>query len=245
MTDPVGNGDLVVVTGTTSGIGRAIAVSLATAGYRVVGIARRDLSAAELEVEAPAYHHERFDLSEIGGLADLVGRIVEEHGKPFALVNNAAIGTDGILPTMHNTEIERLMRVNVTSPIVLTKYLVRHMLTERRGRIVNISSIVARTGFRGLAAYAATKAAIEGFTRSLAREVGPRGVTVNAVAPGFVETSMNAQFGRGELDRVVKRSALGRLASADEVAGAVRFLLTEEASAISGSVLTVDAGSTA
>jgi 3-oxoacyl-[acyl-carrier protein] reductase len=240
-----GADDVVVVTGTSSGLGRACATRLGRAGYHVVGIARREVAPVDLGLGVGSYSHQRFDLADVESIAGLVADLVARFGKPYGLVNNAAVGTDGLLPTMHNSQIEDLVRVNVTAPIVLTKYVVRHMLTERRGRIVNISSIVARTGFRGLSAYAATKAALEGFTRSLARDVGRRRITVNAVAPGFVSTDMNAALTSEDLDRIKGRSALGRFAAPDEIAGAVEYLLGPAAAGVTGTILTVDAGSTA
>ena len=114
----------------------------------------------------------------------------DEFGAIYGLVNNAGIGTEGLLATMHNSEIEALIRLNVLSPIILTKYVVRHMMADGAGRIVNISSIIASTGYNGLSVYGATKAAPTGFTRSLAREVGKLGITVNAIAPGFIDTEL-------------------------------------------------------
>ncbi len=237
--------DLVIVTGTSGGLGQAIANRLATNGYRVVGISRRPVSAKEVGADDDQYDHLEFDLGEIDQIGDAVGEIVDRFGKPFALVNNAALGTDGLLPTMHNSDIEELIRVNVTSPIVLTKYATRHMIAARRGRVVNISSIVARTGYRGLAAYGATKSAMEGLTRSLARDLGPRNVTVNAVAPGFLATEMTSMLGDQNLDRIRSRSALGRFADVDEVAATVGYLMSKAAAGITGTTITVDAGSTA
>ena len=237
--------DLVVVTGTSGGLGQAIASRCLADGYRVVGIARRSVSPTSLGADAESYSHLQFDLGEIEQIGDLVGEIVDRFGKPYALVNNAAIGTDGLLPTMHNSDIERLVAVNVTSPIVLTKYIVRHMLSARRGRVVNISSIVGRTGYRGLAGYGATKSAMEGFTRSLARDLGPRKVTVNAVAPGFLATDMTSGLGHQNLERIKSRAALSRFADVDEVAASVSYLLSDAAAGMTGTTVTVDAGSTA
>jgi 3-oxoacyl-[acyl-carrier protein] reductase len=237
--------DLIVVTGTSGGLGRAIAARALADGYRVVGISRRAVTSIDLDAAVVGYEHIEFDLGEIDRIADLVGEIVDRFGKPYAVVNNAALGTDGLLPTMHNSDIEQLIKVNVTAPIVLTKYLARHMLSARRGRVINISSIVARTGYRGLAAYGATKAAMEGFTRSLARDLGPRNVTVNAIAPGFLETEMTSGLGNQNLERIKGRSALGRFAEVGEIAAAVSYLLSDAAAGVTGTTVTVDAGSTA
>jgi 3-oxoacyl-[acyl-carrier protein] reductase len=129
--------------------------------------------------------------------------------------------------------------------MVLSKYVVRHMMSEGAGRVVNISSIVAASGFQGLSVYSATKAGLVGFTRSLAREVGPLGITVNAVAPGFSDTEMTRELGDAERGKIERRSALRRLTAPEDVAGAVEFLLSEAARSITGTTLTVDAGNTA
>jgi 3-oxoacyl-[acyl-carrier protein] reductase len=146
---------------------------------------------------------------------------------------------------MQTAEIERLVRLNTLSPIVLSKYLVRMMMVKGEGRIVNVSSIVATTGFQGLSVYAATKASMIGFTRSLAREVGRAGINVNAVAPGFVDTDMTRDMGMKEREQIVRRSALRRLPEIEDVANAVEYLLSEKARNITGTVITVDAGGTA
>ena len=161
------------------------------------------------------------------------------------LVNNAGLGTSGILATMHDSQIQRLVRLNTTSPIILTKYVVRAMMADGGGRIVNVASIVSFTGYRGLSVYSATKASVVGFTRSLAREVGPLGINVNAVAPGFLDTVMTESLSGEQREQVVRRSALHRLAEVDDVANAVEFLLSDKARNITGVVLPVDAGNTA
>jgi len=161
------------------------------------------------------------------------------------LVNNAGLGLDGALALMPNSQIERLIRVNTLSPILLTKYVVCHMMADGGGRIVNVASVVSFTGYAGLSVYGATKASLVGFTRSLAREVGRAGINVNAVAPGFVDTDMTREMGESGKDRIVKRSALRRLPEIDDIASAVEFLLSEKARNITGTVITVDAGSIA
>ena len=241
----------IVVTGGSRGLGLAIARKLATAGYSVIAIARREsqeISAAMLQVEREAQgvlHFRPFDLAEISGIHDLVKGLRKEFGPIYGLVNNAALGTSGLLATMHDTRIESLVHLNVLSPLILTKYAVRSMMADGSGRVVNVASIVGFTGYKGLSAYAATKASIIGFTRSLAREVGSLGINVNAVAPGFMDTEMTEGLAGKQHAQIVRRSALGRLAEVDDVANAVEFLLGSKARNITGVVLTIDAGSTA
>jgi 3-oxoacyl-[acyl-carrier protein] reductase len=169
----------------------------------------------------------------------------DEVGPVYGLVNNAGIGTEGLLATMHNTQIEALLRVNVLSPIVLTKYIVRQMMADGAGRIINMSSIIGSTGYSGLSVYGATKAAATGFTRSLAREVGKLGITVNAIAPGFMDTELTKSLAGEGRDRIAGRSALRRLPGTDDVASMVEYLLGEGGRNITGTVMTVDAGNTA
>jgi 3-oxoacyl-[acyl-carrier protein] reductase len=146
---------------------------------------------------------------------------------------------------MHDSQIEGLIAVNLTATILITKYAMRSMLLQRTGRIINISSIIATTGFNGLSVYAATKAALNGFTRSLAREVGKAGITVNSVAPGYMQTDMTGDLKGEKLESIKRRSPLGRLASVDDAAAAVLWLLGSDASAVTGTTVTIDAGSTA
>ena len=145
---------------------------------------------------------------------------------------------------MHATEISKTLRINLESAIVLTKYASRSMLINSVGRIVNISSIIATTGFNGLSVYAASKAGIEGFTRSLSRELGRSNITVNCVAPGYIETDMTSGMKGDKIDTIKRRSPLG-LAHVEDVAGAVSYLLSKETERITGTIITVDGGSTA
>ena len=241
----------VLITGASRGLGLAIAKSLTAAGYDVIALARnsnKGLTAALAEArrgKRGALSFVAFDLGQIDAIPDLVRKLRQEFGPLFALVNNAAVGFDGALSLMHNSQIEQLIRINTLSPIVLTKYVVRAMMSERAGRIVNIASIVGFTGYSGLSAYAASKASMLGFTRSLAREVGKLGITVNAVAPGFLDTDMTHGLVAEQRQQVMRRSALRRLAEVDDVANAVAFLLSDKARNMTGTVLTVDAGATA
>jgi 3-oxoacyl-[acyl-carrier protein] reductase len=233
---------LVVVTGTSSGLGRSIASRLATDGYRVVGIARRAVDESDL---GPAYRHVRADLAVLDDLAGLVRDLVAEHGTPYGLVNNAAGAVAGVLPNLTDHQVRRAVELDLLSPLLLTKHMVRPMISQGVGRVVNVSSIVAATGFRGLSVYGAAKAGVEGFTRSLARDLGPRGVTINAVAPGFLDTEMTGTMDATTVRRVKSRSPLKRFATVDEVSAAVAYLLSKDAAGVTGSVLTVDAGAIA
>ena len=186
-----------------------------------------------------------FDLADAENIPELVRGIRKEVGAIYGLVNNAGIALDGTLALLKNSEIDRVVRLNTLSPMILTKYVVRSMLSAGEGRIVNIASIIGYTGYSGLSVYGATKASMIGFTRSLAREVGRMGVNVNAIAPGFLETEMTKGLVGEQHKQVVRRSALRRLAEVEDVASAVEFLLGEGGRSITGTVLTVDAGSTA
>ncbi len=173
-----------------------------------------------------------------------MGSLRKEFGAIYGLVNNAGVGTPSILSMMRDEQLEALVRLNTISPLLMTKYVLRSMMAERTGRIINMASIVANTGYSGLSAYSATKAALLGFTRSLAREVGPLDITVNAIAPGFIDTEMTRELGRKQREHIAQRSALRRLATHQDVAGAVSYLLSERARNITGVTLTVDAGNT-
>jgi len=241
----------VIVSGASRGLGLGIARRLAELGYAVIAIARgrsEELAVAMREAERSgpgAIHFRPFDLNDLSAIPDLVRGLRREFGSIYALVNNAALGTSGVLANMPDAEIERLVRLNGLSPMLLTKYVVRSMLADGGGRIVSIASIVGFTGFSGISVYSATKASLIGFTRSLAREVGRAGITVNAVAPGFIDTDLTAGLGEEERERIVRRSALRRLADVGDIAGAIEYLLDDKAKNITGIVLTVDAGSTA
>lgn len=239
----------VIVTGGSRGLGLGISRRLRAAGYSVIAIARKaseDMAAEMSEAARPgSFYFVPFDLANIEGLSDFVQTLRKEFGPFHGLVNNAGISFDGVLAMMPIAQIEQLVRMNTLSPIVFTKYVVRTMMADGGGRVVNLSSVIASTGYSGLSVYGATKASLVGFSRSLAREVGRLGITVNCVAPGFVQTDMTQGLTEEQRQKIERRSALRRLAEVDDVAGAVEFLLSEQAKNITGTVLTVDAGNTA
>jgi 3-oxoacyl-[acyl-carrier protein] reductase len=232
----------VIVTGASRGLGLCISRTLATAGYRVIAIARN--VGADLSGQG-GIDFRPCDLSELSTIGPLVRALRREFGPLYGLVNNAGLGTSGVLSNMRDQDIERVIQLNTLSPILLSKYVVRSMMAQREGRIINISSIVASTGYNGLSVYSATKASLVGFTRSLAREVGELGITVNALAPGFIDTDMTQDLNELQREKIARRSALQRMPEPIDVARSVEFLLGEGGRNITGSVITIDAGNTA
>jgi 3-oxoacyl-[acyl-carrier protein] reductase len=235
----------VIVTGARRGLGFAISQRLATDGYRVIAVARSGSPELSALCENGNVHFEQFDLAEIDQIHRWVRDLAKRYGRFYGLVNNAAIGRDGVLATMHERDISQLLQVNLQSPIVLSKYVARSMLIEGEGRIINIASIIASTGFDGLSVYAATKAGLIGFSKSLSRELGKAGITVNCISPGYMDTDMTGGIASSKLESIKRRSPSGQLASVKDVAASVSFLLGDGGSMITGTTITVDAGSTA
>jgi len=241
----------VLVTGGSRGLGLGIAKALAATDFRVIAVARKEsdqLAAAQAEIARRgigALLFQPFDLSATEAMAGFVKDLTREFGHFFGLVNNAGIGTSGMLANMADDAIDQLVRLNTVSPITLTKYVLRSMMTGQGGRIVNISSIVARTGYSGLSVYSATKASLLGFTRSLSREVGPLGITVNAIEPGFVATEMTHEMSEAQRAQIARRSALKRMPEVADIANAVDYLFSDKARNITGTTTVIDAGNTA
>ncbi len=241
----------VIVSGGSRGLGLAMARALSAAGYRVLALARKSTdelaaaSRAAADGGRGAIEFRACDLSELSQIAPLVKALRTDFGPIYGLINNAGLGSSGLLSTMRDRDIERLIQLNTVSPILLSKYVVRSMMTQRAGRIINIASIVASTGYAGLSVYSATKASLIGFTRSLAREVGQLGITVNALAPGFIATEMTDELNESQRQQIARRSALKRMAEPIDVARSIEFLLSDAGRNITGTTLTVDAGNTA
>ncbi len=241
----------VVITGGSRGLGLGMARALAASGFAVIAVARSSGDAlAQAMEEAKVAGRGTiafipFDVGVLGSIPDLFETIRKEHGAVYGFVNNAGLGTNGILATMDAAKIEAVVRINTIAPMILTKHAVRSMMSAGEGRIVNISSVIASTGYTGLSVYAATKASLVGFTRSLAREVGPLGITVNAVAPGFIATDMTHEMDDKQRAAIARRNALKRLPDVEDVAHAVDYLMSDKARCVTGTVMTVDAGNTA
>ncbi|WP_436715412.1 SDR family NAD(P)-dependent oxidoreductase [Roseiconus lacunae] len=239
----------VLVTGGTRGLGLSVVRRLAGEGYAVIATGRTLSAPLTQLIESRAFEHpivfEQLDLAAPDSIRHRIGNMIDQHGELYGLVNNAAVGLDGVLATMHESDIQDTLQINLTSTILVTKYASRSMLIQRRGRIVNVASVVARTGYSGLAVYAATKAGLIGFTKSLSRELGKVGITVNSVSPGFLETEMTETLGQESLAKIKSRSALKKLASIDDVAGGIAYLMSDAGVSVTGTDLVIDAGGTA
>lgn len=240
------SGTVTIVSGGSRGLGLAIVEALLDRGDRVATFSRSGSPA----LDARAGSHgdrlvaERLDAADPEALRLFVGRVVERFGRIDHCIANAAIAHEGVLATMRDDEITSMLAVNVTGAIVLVRECVREMLVAPSGdrSITLVSSVVADRGSPGLSVYAATKAAVEGFAVSLARELGPRGIRVNVVAPGFLETDLSAPLSADNRDRIARRTALGRLGTVADVAGAVTFLASGASGFVTGQILRVDGG---
>lgn len=235
---------IALVTGASRGIGQAIAKRLANEGYLVIGTATSEKGAAAVNDY----------LQELGGagrvlnvqdaeqINQLFDSIEKEFGNVQVLVNNAGITQDGLLMRMDDNAWERVLDVNLTSVFRTSKRAIKGMMKARQGRIINITSVVAAMGNAGQTNYTASKAGIEGFTRSLAREIGSRQITVNCVAPGFIDTDMTSELNEVLIQSMLNAVPLARLGKPEDIAAAVNFLASEEAGYITGTVLDVNGG---
>lgn len=239
-------GRIALVTGASQGIGRAVALELARSGA-VVGLAARNqakLDEAAAEIKAAGGQAEVFAMDVASEEAIKAGAraVLDRFGKVEILVNNAGITRDGLMLRMKRADWDDVISSNLTGAFLLTQALLAPMLKNRWGRIVNLSSVVGRTGQAGQVNYAASKAGLIGFTRSMAREVASRGITVNAVAPGYIETPMTEVLDEKQRAAMLAEIPLGRAGTAEEVAQAVAFLASDAAAYITGHVLDVNGG---
>ena len=238
--------NVALVTGASRGIGQAIAIKLGKQGAKVVGTATTDKGAeaiqgvfAEQGVEGIGLN---LNVTDDASIDAVMSTIKEQFGTPTILVNNAGITRDNLLMRMKTEEWDAVLNTNLSSVFRLSKACLRGMMKARRGRIVNIASVVGSTGNPGQANYCAAKAGMIGFTKSLAREVGSRGITVNAVAPGFIDTDMTRELPEAQRETLIQQVPLGSLGTAEDIANAVCFLASDQANYITGETLHVNGG---
>ena len=245
MSAPAAVDQIALVTGASRGIGQAIAATLAAQGFKVIGTATTD-AGAEAVTSALAQHAGcrgiRLDVTDASGVEAAVQAIVAEHGALHVLVNNAGITRDGLSMRMKDDDWDAVIDTNLKAVFRTSRAVMRIMMKQRYGRIVNITSVVGASGNPGQANYAAAKAGVAGMTRSLARELGSRGITVNCVAPGFIETDMTKALAPAQTAALLTQIPLARLGQASEVAHAVAFLASAEAGYITGCELPVNGG---
>jgi 3-oxoacyl-[acyl-carrier protein] reductase len=239
-------GRIALVTGASQGIGRACALELARAGAIVALAARNEAKLAEVaaEIEAAGGQAAAYPLDVASEESIKAGAkaVIERFGKVEILVNNAGITRDGLMMTMKRADWDDVLGTNLTGAFLLTQALIRPMIKNRWGRIINISSVVGRTGQGGQVNYSASKAGLIGMTRSIAREVGSRGITANAVAPGYIETPMTAVLDEKQRAAMMASIPLGRVGTDADIAQAVAFLASDAAAYITGQVLDVNGG---
>jgi len=239
-------GKVAIVTGGTAGIGRAIARRLAEAGATVVVFGRNEERgaqvAAELQGDSLGASFMRVDVADAEQVTAAINKVLETHGKVDILVNNAGITRDSLLMRLSEEHWDEVLDVNLKSAFNTCKAVVRPMMKARSGKIINISSVVGLTGNPGQAHYAASKSGLIGFSKSLARELASRGINVNCVAPGFIETKMTDAIADKHKEALLGAIPLGRMGKPEEIADAVLFLAGENAKYITGQTLTVDGG---
>jgi 3-oxoacyl-[acyl-carrier protein] reductase len=237
----------VIVTGGSRGLGAGLVESFLADGDRVATCARGSTPQVEswLAEHPDHFLFEPVDLADRAAVDAFVAAAVERWEQIDVLVNNAGVARDGILALSSDEDVDAVIDLNLKGTLRMTRQVVRRMLAkERPGRIVNVSSIVGLSGYRGLAVYSATKAALDGMTRSLARELGSTGITVNSVAPGYLRTEMSHGLDESQLNQIVRRTPAGRLGEPADIARVVRFLCAPESDYLTGQVLVVDGGLT-
>ena len=237
---------VVIVSGASKGLGQAIAADLLSAGHTVATYSRTrtPFIAETLASEPERFAWDGFDARDAAATRRFVLETERRFGRIDALVNNAGIAAEGVLPLVVETEVHDVIATNLEAAIFAAHACSRVMLRQGQGSIINISSIVGLRGYAGLSVYSATKAGLDGMTRALARELGPRGIRVNSIAPGYLETDLSATLSAPQRDQIVRRTPLGRLGTPADVTGLVRFLLSPEAAFLTGQILVVDGGLT-
>ena len=241
--------DLVVlVSGGSRGLGQAIVTSMLAQGCKVATFSRSRTPFIEQLVDDPAlsdaFSWEKLDATDHAGVKSFVTQVQRKFGRIDVLVNNAGVNLDQVLAVTKDDEIENLLSLNLESVIKLSRQVSRVMLAKGGGNIINISSVIGTRGFKGTSVYGATKAALDGFSRGLARELGGRGIRVNSIAPGFLATEMTEHMSAQQKAQILRRTPLGRLGEPSDIAGLINYLISDDASFITGQTFVVDGGLT-
>lgn len=237
----------VIITGGSKGLGKSIVEGfIETGDYNICTLSRKKTKFIEdnLKKYPNSFYYESIDVSNRDNLKKFVDNIYKKFGQIDILINNVGVAFDGILMTQSNDQIDTMIDVNLKSLIYQTKYVIRKMILKGKGKIINISSIVGLSGYRGLTVYSSTKAAIDGFTRSLAREMGSKNIHVNSIAPGFLETEMSQNLSDNQIKQIERRTPLGRLGLPGDVVPMLLFLCSDDANFITGQTFVIDGGIT-
>lgn len=238
---------VMIVSGGSKGLGKGIVEDLLKHNCIVATYSRSKTKFID-EMEKGEFSNrfvwESVDGTDFEALSNFAVKIYKKYRRIDGLINNVGMAAEGILTLMNPANIDQLISLNLKSPIFLTQTCAKYMLPQKRGRIINISSIVGLRGHTGVSVYSSTKAALDGFTRSLARELGSRNICVNAIAPGYMDTEMGAMLGEEKRKQIIRRTPLKRLGRVEDIVGMVRFLLSDDAEFITGQTLIVDGGLT-
>jgi 3-oxoacyl-[acyl-carrier protein] reductase len=240
--------NVIIISGGSRGLGQALVSTFLAEGHIVATFSRSSTpfidQCREKDPNGDAFYWDAVDATAIDGVKQFAHSVFRRYGRVDALINNAGIGVDGLLTLMRASDIQRGLTINLAAAIQLTQACLKCMLDKQSGSIVNITSINGIRGHAGVSVYSATKAALDGLTRSLAREVGPKGIRVNSVAPGYFDSDMTSDLTEERRARIARRTPLQRLGTCEEIANVVRFLISPEAGFVTGQVIAVDGGYT-
>ena len=237
---------VIIVTGGSKGLGMGFVESLLAEGHKVHSYSRSESTFIK---EMKKKYSESFNWSAVDGVKfdqveEFIKNVYDSEGRIDALVNNAGMAVDGVLTLMKPEDISALLSLNLESCIRAARFCAKYMLIKNTGVIINISSIIGIRGYAGVSVYSATKAGLDGFTRGLARELGARGIRVNSVSPGYLETEMSSTLGETQRQQIIRRTPAGRLGQVDDVTGVISFMISDKARFITGQTLVVDGGIT-
>lgn len=233
---------VILISGGSRGLGAALATAFHAEGATVVTFSRTETPFIRHMKDDPRFYWQMLDILDSAGCKAMIQNLIREFGQIDVLINNVGAALDQLLPLTSESEITSTLNLNLEAAIRTSRLVVRGMLPRGQGCILNISSVLGHRGFKGTTVYAAAKAGLDGFSRALARELGPRGIRVNSISPGFIATEMTDHLPEGQRQQILRRTPLGRLGQPEDVAGLALFLASEQASFITGQSIIVDGG---